>query len=76
MTADHKLSVRLSRDEKVDTGSGPTLLRKQHFSLSLEEIEVIKKYFTLLDYFQRYHVYSVDAIQKSSPMSPDNSTTN
>lgn len=68
MTIDQqKLTVTLSRDEKVDTGSGgPALLRKQHFSLSLQEIDVLKKYFTLLEYFQLYHVYANDSIQKPS----------
>ena len=66
MAVDQKLTIILTRDEKVDTrNGGPTLLRKQQFSLTLQEIEVLKKYFTLLEYFQLYHVYTNDAIQKT-----------
>ena len=75
MTVDQKLTVTLSRDEKVDTGSGPALLRKHHFSLSLQEIEVLKKYFTLLEYFQLYHVYTNDVVQKTPTIPPYNPAT-
>ena len=70
MTADQKLTITLTRDEKVDTKNGGlSLLRKQQFSLSLQEIEVLKKYLTLLEFFQLYHVYTNDAIQKNSTSS-------
>ena len=66
MAVDQKLTITLTRDEKIDTrNGGPTLLRKQQFSLTLQEIEVLKKYLTLLEYFQLYHVYTNDAIQKT-----------
>ena len=75
MTNDQKISITLTRDEKVDTRGGPTLLRKQQFSLSLSEIEVLKKYFTLLEYFQLYHVYTQESVQKSFPLPNYNPAT-
>ena len=77
MTADQKLTITLTRDEKVDTKNGGlSLLRKQQFSLSLQEIEVLKKYLTLLEFFQLYHVYTNDAIQKTQPLPSYHSATN
>ena len=57
ITAEDQLTVTFVKEEKVDT-RGQTVLRKQQVTCTDTEIETLKKYLSLLEYFKLYHVYS------------------
>ena len=52
----NQLTVTLVKEEKVDSRD-QTVLRKQQIVCSGAEIEAFKKYLSLLEYFQLYHVF-------------------
>ena len=53
---ENQLTVTFVKEEKVDS-RGQTVLRNQHIVCTGAEIEAIKKYLSLLEYFQLYHVF-------------------
>ena len=55
--AEDQLTITFVKEEKVDT-RGQTVLRKQQFTCTDTEIETLKKYLSLLEYFKLYHVYA------------------
>ena len=57
ITPENYLTVTLIKEEKIDT-RGQTILRKQQIVCAGAEIEVFKKYLSLLEYFQFYHVFT------------------
>ena len=57
ITAEDQLTVTFVKEEKVDT-RGQTVLRKQQVARTDTEIETLKKYLSLSEYFKLYHVYS------------------
>ena len=57
ITPENKLTVILIKEEKIDTRV-QTVLRKQQIVCAVAEIEAFKKYFSLLVYFQLYHVFT------------------
>ena len=57
ITAEEQLTVTFVKEEKVDT-RGQTVLRKQQVTCTETEIETLKKYLSLLEYFKLYHIYS------------------
>ena len=57
ITAEDQLTVTFVKEEKVDT-HGQTLLRKQQVTCTDTEIETLKKYLSLEEYFKLYHVYA------------------
>ena len=48
--------------EKVDT-RGHTVLRKQQVACTDTEIETLKKYLSLLEYFKLYQVYARESVK-------------
>ena len=55
--ADEKqLTVTFVKEEKIDS-CGQTVLRKQQIVCTEAEIEAFKKYLSLLEYSQFYHVF-------------------
>ena len=55
-TADIKqLTVTVVKEDKFDSRN-QTVMRKQQIVCTRAEIEAFKKYFSLLEYFQLYHV--------------------
>ena len=57
ITPENQLRVTLIKEEKIDT-RGQTVLRKQQIVCAGAEIEAFKKYLSLLEYFQMYHVFT------------------
>ena len=57
ITPENQLTVTLIKEEKIDT-RGQTVLRKQQIVCAGAEIEAFKKYLSLLEYFQLYHVFT------------------
>ena len=57
ITSDNHLNVTFVREEKIDS-RGQTVLRKQQINCCGAEIELFKRYLSLLEYFQLYHVYT------------------
>ena len=53
---ENQLTVTFVKEEKIDS-RGQTVLRKQQIFCTGAEIEAFKKYFSLLEYFQLYHVF-------------------
>ena len=51
-----QLTVTFVKEEKVDS-RGQTILRKQQIVCTGAEIEALKKYLSLLECFQLYHVF-------------------
>ena len=56
LTVENQLTVTLVKEEKIDS-RGQTVLRKQQVVCTGAGIESFKKYLSLLEYFQLYHVY-------------------
>ena len=52
---ENQLTVTFFKEEKVDN-RGQTVLRKHQVVCTGAEIEAFKKYLSLLEYFQLYHV--------------------
>ena len=65
LTAENQLTVTLVKEEKID-GRGQTVLRKQQVVCNGAEIESFKKYLSLLEYFQLYHVYERENAKNES----------
>ena len=57
IASDNQLTVTFLKEEKIDS-RGQTILRKQQISCNTAEIETLKKYLSLLEYFQMYHVFT------------------
>ena len=57
ITPENQLTVTFIKEEKIDT-TGQTVLRKQQIVCAGAEIEAFKKYLSLLEYFQLYHVFT------------------
>ena len=53
----NQLTVTLVKEERIDS-RGQTVLRKQQIVCDGAEIEAFKKYFSLVEYFQLYNVYT------------------
>ena len=53
----NQLTVTLVKEERIDS-RGQTILRKQQIVCGGAEIEAFKKYLSLVEYFQLYHVYT------------------
>ena len=56
LAVENQLTVTLVKEQKIDSG-GQTVLRKQQVVCTGAEIESFKKYLSLLEYFQLYHVF-------------------
>ena len=54
---DNQLTVTLVKEERIDS-RGQAILRKQQIVCGGAEIEAFKKYLSLVEYFQLYHVYT------------------
>ena len=54
---DNQLTVTFLKEEKIDF-RGQTILRKQQILCNTAEIETLKKYLSLLEYFQMHHVFT------------------
>ena len=54
---DNQLTVTLVKEERIDS-RGQTILRKQQIVCGGAEIEALRKYLSLVEYFQLYHVYT------------------
>ena len=52
---DNQSRVTFLKEEKIDP-RGQTILRKQQILCNTAEIQTLKKYLSLLEYFQMYHV--------------------
>ena len=57
IASDNQLTVTFLKEEKIDS-RGQTILRKQQILRNTAEIETLKKYLSLLEYFQMYHVFT------------------
>ena len=57
ITNDNQINLSLVREDKVES-RGQSILRKQQIICNLSEIETLKKYLSLLEYFQMYHVFT------------------
>ena len=55
ITNDNQITLSLVIEEKKSRGQ--SILRKQQILCNLAEIETLKKYLSLLKYFQMYHVF-------------------
>ena len=53
---ENQLTVTFVKEEKIDS-RGQTVLRKQQIVGTGTEIEALKIYISLLEYFQLYHVF-------------------
>ena len=53
---ENQLTVTFVKEEKFDS-RGQNVLRKQQIVCTGAEIEAFKKYLSLLEYFQLYHVF-------------------
>ena len=51
------MTVTLVKEERIDS-RGQTFLRKQQIVCGGAEIGAFKKYLSLVEYFQLYHVYT------------------
>ena len=56
IASDNQLIVTFLKEEKIDF-SGQTILRKQQILCNTAEIETLKTYLSLLEYFQMYDVF-------------------
>ena len=56
MADENQLTATFVKEEKVDS-RGQTVLRKQQIVCTGAEIEAFKKYLSLLEYFELYHVF-------------------
>ena len=54
---DNQLTATLVKEESIDS-RGQSILRKQQIVYGGTEIEALKKYLSLVEYFQLYHVYT------------------
>ena len=54
---DNQLTVTQVKEERIHS-RGQTILRKQQIVCGGAEIEAFKKYLSLKEYFQLYHVYT------------------
>ena len=57
ITNDNQINLSLVREEKIES-RGQSILRKQQIICNLSEVETLKKYLSLLEYFQMYHVFT------------------
>ena len=57
IASDNQLTVTFLKEEKIDS-RGQTILRKQQILCNTAEIDTLKKYLSLLEYFQMYHVFT------------------
>ena len=57
IASDNQLTVTFLKEEKIDS-RGQTILRKQQILCNTAEIETLKKYLSLLEYFEMYHVFT------------------
>ena len=57
ITNDNQINLSLVREDKVEL-RGQSILRKQQIICNLSEIETLKKYLSLLEYFQMYHDFT------------------
>ena len=57
IASNSQLTVTSLKEEKIDS-RGQTVLRKQQILCNTAEIETLKKYLSLLEYFQMYHVFT------------------
>ena len=66
---ENQLTVTFVKEEKVDISS-KTVLRKRQTVCTGDEIEAFKKYLSLLEYFQLYHVFGREnAKAEKTPLS-------
>ena len=57
ITNDNQITVSLVREEKIEL-RGQSILRKHQILCNIAEVETLKKYLSLLEYFQMYHVFT------------------
>ena len=65
LAAENQLTVTLVKEEKFDS-RGRTVLRKHQVVCNGAKIESLKKYLSLLEYFQLYHVYERENAKNES----------
>ena len=65
LAAENQLTVTIVKEEKIDS-RGQTVLRKQQVVCTGAEIESFKKYLSLLEHFQLYHVYERENAKNES----------
>ena len=65
LAAENQLTVALVKEEKVDS-RGQTVLRKRQVVCTEAEIVSFKKYLSLLEYFQMYHIYERENAKNDS----------
>ena len=59
ITNDNQLTLTFLKEEKIES-RGQNILRKQQILCNTKEIETLKKYLSLLEYFQMYHVVTTE----------------
>ena len=59
ITNDNQITLSLVREENIES-RGQSILRKQQILCNLAEIETLKKYLSKLEYFQMYHVFTIE----------------
>ena len=57
ITNDNQITLSLVKEEKIES-RGQSILRKQQIHCNIAEVETLKKYLSLLEYFQMYHVFT------------------
>ena len=59
ITNDNQLTLTFLNEEKIES-RGQNFLRKQQILCNTKEIETLKKYLSLLEYFQMYNVVTTE----------------
>ena len=59
ITNDNQLTLTLLKEEKIES-RGQNILQIQQILCNTKEIETLKKYFSLLEYFEMYHVVTTE----------------
>ena len=57
ITNDNQINLSLVREKKIES-RGQSILRKQQILCNIAEVETLKKYLLLLEYFQMYQVFT------------------
>ena len=57
ITNDNQINLSLVREVKIES-RGQSILRKQQIICNLSEVETLKNYLSLLEYFKMYHVFT------------------
>ena len=57
ITNDNQITLSLVKEKKIDS-RGQSILRKQQILCNIAEVETLKKYLSLLEFFKMYHVFT------------------